>query len=597
MKRRRIPRNPGACPSGPGVFDQGTWSARDTLSKVHNSHLFKLGADLSRAHFLDDNAGAARPSFNFRNLWSYANDAPYQESGNFNPVTGAPSDNKKILHYTIAALFAQDDWKVKPNLTLNLGLRWEYYSPLSAEHDLLSTPVLGSGSSALTAVTIRKGGGLATASKANFGPQIGFAWSPGSFLGHDFNHRLVLRGGFGIGFNVQQLATLSNGRSNPPWLTSLTLNGSNILYAAPGDAHQFSGWPSNPAAIQTFDPASGLPVGGAPVTLNGFPAHQNTPTTYRYSLDAQYEIGHNWVATVGYQGSQTRNYSRQRDLNLIYYPNLNPRVNRLFWFSNDAAAHYNALLTQVSHRFSSQFSIDAQYRLSRNTDQGSQDYFIDNYPFDINASNGPADFDVTHDFKAWGVLTPAIFHGSHGWLEKGVGGWTLSGILDAHSGFPWTPQYCNTGSNVVYPNSGFGCLRPAQYLGGAGSDYSNAAFQRPSGNFPNGALAYFTVPTWPATGIPAPPGVGRNTFRGPRYLGFDATIGKAFGLPKMKVFGENARLNLQLNAYNVFNKLNLKPDNINNIISNDGKTSNPLFGQAQAALAGRIVEVQARFSF
>src|SRR5262249_50192793 len=156
--------------------------------------------------------------------------------------------------------------------------------------------------------------------------------------------------------------------------------------------------------------------------------------------------------------------------------------------------------------------------------------------------------------------------------------------------------YCNTGNNVVYPNSGFGCLRPAAYSGGAGENYSNSTFIRPSGNFPKGALAYFTVPTWPATGIPPAPGVGRNTFRGPRYVGLDMTLAKAFGLPKMKAFGEGARLNLQLNAYNVFNKLNLLPTP-NNIISNDGKTSNPLFGQSQAALAGRIVELQARFTF
>src|SRR5258708_6172666 len=443
----------------PGVFDQSTWNLRDILSRVHGSHFFKFGGEYSRSRFLDENPGAARPTFNFRNLWSYANDAPYQESGNFNPLTGVPSDNTKVLHVSIAALFVQDDWKVRPNLTLNLGLRWEYYSPLTAENGLLSTPVLGSGAAALTGLTIRQGGGLASTSKANFGPQVGIAWSPG-FFGKRLEKKLVFRGGFGIGFNVQQLSTLSNGRSNPPSITSLTLNGGNILYGTPSDPHQFSGYPSNPAAKQTFDATSGLPAGGAPITLQGFPDNQNTPTTYRYSLDAQYDIGRNWVAVIGYQGSQTRNYSRQRDLNLIYYPDLNPRVNRLFWFSNDAAAHYNALLTQITHRFSNQFTVDAQYRLSRNTDQGSQDYFIDNYPFDINASNGPADFDVTHDFKAWGIWTPSLFHGKQRWLQKAAGRWTLSAILNTHSGFPWTPVYSHTHNNLLYPTTRLPSLPP-----------------------------------------------------------------------------------------------------------------------------------------
>jgi hypothetical protein len=394
---------------------------------------------------------------------------------------------------------------------------------------------------------------------------------------------------------VQQTATLSNGRNNPPWVTSLTLTGANILYAIPSDPMQFSDWPANPAAKQTFDPVSGLPLTGAPVNLNGFPQDQNTPTTYRYSIDVQYDLGRNWMASLGYQGSQTRNYSRQRDLNIIYYPNLNPRVNRLFWFSNDASAHYNAFLAQVQRRFSSQFTIDFQYRYSRNTDQGSQDYYIDHYPWDINYANGPSDFDVTHNFKLWGVYSPTIFRGRRNWLEKVAGGWTLSGIFNANSGFPWTPTYSNTGNNVVYPNSGFGTLRPAAYLGGAGEDFGNDTFQRPNGNFPNGALAYFTVPTWPSTGIPPAPGVGRNSFRGPRYVGFDATLAKAFGLPKIKGLGESARLVLEVNAYNVLNKVNLSQPNTT--ISTDGRTSNPLFGQSQSAFSGRIVEFQARFRF
>ena len=591
---------PGWGLSGPGVFDQGTWSARDMLNKLHGRHSFKFGGDFSRSKFLDANAGSARPTYNFRNLWNYANDAPYQESGNFDPATGKPSDNRKDLRFNIMAFYAQDDWKVKPNLTVNLGLRWEYYSPLSELNGLISNPVIGAGSAALTGLTIKKGGDLTATSKKNFGPQMGFAWSPTALLGHGFNNRLVLRGGFGIGFNVQQLATLSNGRSNPPFTQSLTLNSTNccILYSVPSEINSFDGYPSNPAAINTFDPTSGLPnssIGGARVNLQGFPAYQKTPVTYRYSLDIQYNLGRNWVATAGYQGSQSRNNSLQLPLNLIYSANLNPKVNSFAWFTNDGAAHYNALLAQIQHRFSNTFTIDFQYRLSRTTDQGSQDYYTDLYPFDINAWNGPADNDVTHNFKLWGVWSPKLFKGSHGWMEKAAGGWTLSGILNTHSGFPWTPTY-NTRVDLLYANSGYRNLRPGQYLGGAGNDFSNAVFQSPNGNFSKGALSYFTLPSFATTGIPPVPGVGRNSFRGPRYFGLDMTLAKAFGLPHVKILGERAKLNLQLNAYNVFNKLNLNPTPTTSI-SNDGVTSNPQFGQVQGAFAGRIVELQARFSF
>src|SRR5262249_15555853 len=163
-------------------------------------------------------------------------------------------------------------------------------------------------------------------------------------------------------------------------------------------------------------------------------------------------LGHNWVASLGYQGSQTRNYARAIRLDLIDFANRNPRVNTFTWYVNDAAAHYNALLTEIQHRFSASFSVDAQYRLSRTRDQGSQVFYPARYPSDLTAWDGPADNDVTHNVKLWGVWTPTIFSGGHGWIEKIAGGWSLSGILNAHSGFPWTPTY-KSRADLVYPGS------------------------------------------------------------------------------------------------------------------------------------------------
>jgi hypothetical protein len=583
---------------GFSVFNQLTYNVRDTLTKVQGSHSLKFGTDISHATFLDEAPWSARPSYDFRNLWEFANDAPYHESSNFDPVTGQPTAVRKDLRFNILGFFVQDDWRVKPNLTLNLGLRWEYFSPLTELKGNVSNPLLGSGASVLTGLRMKVGGNLFDTSKRNWGPQIGLAWSPKSALGREFNDKLVVRGGFGIGYNLQQLAITSNGRFNPPFMVALDLYGPDILYTVNSDIHAFTGWPANPAAIQTFDPSSGLPTSGAPVSLTGFPDFMPSTVTYRFSLDAQYDLGHNWMASLGYQGSQSRHYTRQSNLNWVFYPALNPRVQSLNWYANDANAHYNAMLAEVQHRFSRTFELDLQYRLSRNVDQGSQDYNMDPYPWDYSFTNGPSDFDVTHNLKLWGVWTPTFFRRTNSWMEKVAGGWTLSGILNFHSGFPWTPGYCNTSGNVVYPNSGYwNCLLPASYAGGAGSDFSNSTFMSPSGNFPKGALAYFGVPTWPATGRYAAPatGVHRNMFRGPRYFGNDFTLAKAFGLPKMRVLGEGARLNLQANMYNLFNKLNL--GGTNTTISYDGTTSNPAFGQSQSALGGRIIELQARFSF
>lgn len=583
---------------GFSIFDQMTYNIRDTFSKVHKSHSMKFGADISIAKFRDEAPWSARPNYDFHNLWDFANDAPFHENSNFDPVTGSPSSVRKDLRFNVFGFFAQDDWRVKPNLTLNLGLRWEYFSPLTEEKGNLSNVILGQGTNIFNWMQIRKGGDLFRTSKNNFGPQLGFAWSPTSVLGRDLKQRMVLRGGFGIGYNLQQLAITSNGRFNPPFVVSLDLYGNDILYKTNSDINSFTGWPSNPAAIQKFDPVSGLPTTGAPVSLTGFPNYMPSTVTYRYSLDAQYDLGHNWMATLGYQGSQSRHYTRQSRLDWIYYPASNPRVQSTSWYSNDANAHYNAFLAQVQRRFANSFEIDAQYRYSLNTDQGSQDYNMDPYPWNAKYTTGPSDFDVTHNFKLWGVWTPTFFRGSSNWVKMLADGWSISGILNYHTGFPWTPGYCNTAGNVVYPNSGYwNCLLPANYLGGAGNDYSNSTFMQPNGNFPKGALSYLTVPTWPQFGrYPAPAdSVSRNMFRGPRYLGNDFTFAKTFALGKIKGLGEDSRLQLQANIYNLFNKLNVK--DLNKTISNDGVTSNPQFGQAQGAFGGRIIELQAKFKF
>ena len=583
---------------GPSAFNQKTYNARDTLTKVEGSHYIKFGGDYSRALFLDTAPWGSRPNYNFYDIWDFANDAPYNESSNFNPVTGQPTSATKNLRFDIDAAFVQDDWKIKPNLTINMGLRWEYVGPLTETNNNISNIVLGSGANVLSGLYVRQGGDLFHTSLGDFGPSLGFAWSPSGFHGHSFNNKFVIRAGGGIGYNLQQLAITSNGRFNPPFLTSLSLYNSNILYGVGSSITSLNGYAANPAAIQSFN-NYGLPTSGAPVSLTGFPSSMPSTMTMRYSIDADYNLGHNWVASVGFQGSQTRHYTIQNFLNYTLYPATNPLVQSIDWYSNDANSSYNALLTEIKHRFSSTFEVDAQYRYSSSTDEGSQDYYADNYPWDLSHAKGPSDFDVTHNLKLWGVWNPKLFPSGNHFLNSVFGGWTVSAIFNAHSGFPWTPQYCNTNGSVLYPNSGFGCLYPASYTGGAGTSSSNGTFESPNGNFPNGALSYFTVPTWPTNGIPPDPAadVHRNMFRGPGFSSVDMVLAKAFTLPRMKVFGEGAKLNLQASAYNLFNQVNLDQGSLNTTISNDGVTSNPQFGQAQSALSGRIVELQARFSF
>jgi hypothetical protein len=593
----------------PGLFNQDTFGFKDVLTKVYKSHQMKMGGEVTYMTFVDTAPWSARPSYYFNNMWDFLNDAPTAENATFDPLTGVPTDFRKDTRQTLYGLFVQDDWRVRDNLTVTLGLRWEYFGSISEENDNLSAVELGSGNAALTDLRLRLGGTLYESNKTDFAPQVGVAWTPTRF-----NGKMVVRGGFGLAYNGLDQAISLNGRGNAPFLSAAgNLMGNQIVYGVnsfPADVNSFSGYGANPATVANFDPVTNLPVPGpnfARIGLVGFPAEWPTTRMLRYSADAEWDLGGNWVASLGYQGSTTDHLTRQYNLNLVLAAEgvpFNPVVNHLEFYANDAEANFNALLAGIRRRFSNTFEVNAHYRLSRGYDHGSNNFAQDTYVYDPEAAWGPSDYDATHTFKFWGVWTPRFSSDPDSALEKIAGGWTLSTIVNAHSGFPWTPVFAGLGCGVVYSESRGNCgLRPAAYLGGALNEYSDDAFRQAGGNFPNGGPAYFVEPARQvgpsfasivqgqnAPGpIPEPPGIERNSFRGPRYFNVDATIAKAFGLPAMPVLGNAARLEIRANIYNLFNDVNLRNVQANVLDSH--------FGEAQDGYAGRSVEFQARFSF
>jgi Carboxypeptidase regulatory-like domain/TonB dependent receptor len=609
--------------NGPGIFYKTSYNFHDGATKVKGNQTFKFGFDFYDDQNTDVSAGGALPQYQFRNLWDFLNDAPIQENANFNPLTGDLTQTRHYIRNNSYAGYIQDDWKLRPNLTVNLGLRYEYFGPIHEKFGNLSVAEQGPASDPLGGASVRVGGNLYNSSKGDVGPQLGFAWSPTSLplWNQDFQRKLVIRGGFGVGYSREEEAIALNGRSNPPLVASESLNpGQGILYAASSSPTDFNGYPANPATVIVFNPTTNLPASGAAVNLTGFDRNLANPVTYRYSLGIQYDLGHDWVLSVGYQGSLSRHYTRNQNLNLQFFDERNPQIQNYGVFTNDSNASYNALLTELQHKFSRTFEIDAQYAYSKAEDNYSGDFFGGTDPFDRQSEWGPSNFDATHNFKLYGLWTPRIFHGDNDWREKILGNWTISGILNAHTGFPWTALYnvqvlgtpSGNSCSLLYDTSGFCTVRAASYLGGALSDFSNHGFiaTGQGGNFPNGATSYFTPPdlTSPFTQTPTP-GVPRDFFRGPRYSSIDMTLGKAFGLPRLPILGENAKLDFRANFYNIFNQLNFTPLNDQTIgtiqLTPNGTggftqsviNSNATFGQGSSALGGRIIEAQVRFSF
>jgi hypothetical protein len=593
---------------GPSNLNQWTYDYNDVLTKILGRHSIKAGGDLTRLYYLNNPVYAARPNFSFRNLWDFANDAPYSETGQFDSTTGVPFANRQDNRSNIWGFFVQDDFKMRPNLTINAGLRWSYFGAFYSKQNNLD--VLR-GLNNLATLNIRVGGKLYSPQKTNFGPQIGFAWQP-----IQSNGKLVVRGGFGINFNQNEIAITANGNSNPPNAVkpNFTCPGptcSSILYETAGDISSIFGYAPNPATITHFGP-NNLPTSGS-ISVTGYEANPKTISNYHYSLDTQYQLPYNWVASIGYQGSQSRHLYVQSNYNVVaayHGMALNPVANFIDFYGNIGSGNYNALITTLTHNFAHHFQLEAQYAWAKAMDENSGPYSQDFYPYNPHAAYGRSDYNVANGFKVFGLWQPVIFSGSHGWLEKVAGGWSVSGILNIHSGFPFNPIYTTntTAGNLYYGGSGYTQLRPAAIVSGYGKSTSNKNFQQSvNPNYGGDATRFFTGPsfsdnaTFPNVSAPPQPGIQRNSLTGPGYNDLDGTLTKAFGLPKMPVLGESARLEFRVDAYNLFNKTNINDVSINNTVgsvSPDGTvSSNSGFGVAGSALGSRTVQLQTRFSF
>jgi hypothetical protein len=574
------------------AFDEKQFDFRNTLTKVTGNHVLKFGGEYRRDINGNNEKGFARPLYSFLQGWNFANGTPILEEIAVD-ANGKPTGANTKFYTSELAFFAQDDWKFRPNLTLNLGLRWSYYSPVTASDGVLGN-LLPDTNGGLAGASIVTDETLYDKDFNNFGPQVGFAWSPGRF-----ENKMVIRGGFGIGYDRLPNALLAQARRNPPNGRNLgyccagpwdPFLGGRISYVASSDGTVF-GYPAIPGLAGTN--ANGLPTSGG-IEIYGAPRDLETSSVMRYSLEGQYELPGDLVGTVGYQGSQGRHFVRILPLH-VTAPTSNNLIGAAFFASSDVNISYNAMLARLQGRLGKQFSFDANYRWAKSIDtasfEGSCFCTNQSYPIDQREERGPSDYDVRHNFVATGIWE--IPYLQNPWGRTLFGGWQLSGIMTYHTGFPWTPKLF---SDLVGPSGrGFGPIRPTSYNGTQPLDNSNENFLQPGGLFAgSNPTTVFGTTIIGNTFAQNPPGIGRNTFRGPRYFSVDMAIAKKFKFGSARIIGENATLDVRFNFFNIFNNLNLLPFNAN---SDPTRVQLTTFATATGGQAGRVGELQIRFSF
>jgi len=484
--------------------------------------------------------------------------------------------------------FVQDDLRITPKLTANLGLRYEYATPPMEKNNQFANFDPESG-----AMVFAKDGSvferaLIHPDRNNFAPRIGFAYTPWT--------RLVLRGGYGMFFTH----TVRQGREgllgfNPPYLVDNLLQTSASGAAAVAGAAPFrlvNGYPSG-----LLDPTSLAPT----VLRRAQDSNQRTPYIQQYNVGMQYELRPDVVLDVAYVGNKGTKLNGFRNLNQRAVvdnpdgsqsagPRPYPAFGDIQWMENRVNSNYNSLQLRLEKRFSDGLTGMASYTWGRaltdapdhiSTSGGGAG--IDTGTFrepqnshNLSAERGPAEFDVTHRFVASYIWELPFGRGRrYGSSWRGatdflLGGWQLTGIHVLQSGFALT---ATLGGSTVLNLGGERRARP-NLVGDPELPESERSVAR---WFNTDAFAAFS---------PAPQAFGNagvGIMRGPGLANFDFTLAKNFQI--------NARRYVQFRTefFNAFNHPNFGPPNIARESSG--------FGRILTAGNARIIQFGVKFYF
>ena len=604
----------------PSLYAENTYEVRDMVTHAWGTHVIRAGAEVRFEQDNDNLLGEQRPTYAMQGLWTMANDAPIYEQIEANPLTGGTPLTQRYFRSDDIAGYVQHDWKATPNFTVNMGLRWEYFTPLHNKGSMINYPVLGSApGQQLSGITLQLRNNLWNSQPYNFAPKIGFAFTPPAL-----EQKLVIRGGFAMAYNHLDIALFNNALEDGPGVANFGLccagngNSAGVKYEM-GASTSPSSYPINPALSLGINPATGFPceygstAGHCVVNNESYEVYGAFPNTRQpvsdlYSLDVQYELPYSIIGSVGYTGSVGRHFARlvnQNFTNSQCFPAtancggttaITP-VDAAYFAQTDSNQSYNAMNVSFTRHTAHGLYLSAYYTWSKSLDQVSNGDAADSSANQTNPANntsewGPSDYDVSQRIVGTAVYEIPHVHSGSDLMKAVANGWQVNGIVTYYTGFPWTPVTYDlqaneliTGANLVGPT------RPLAYYGGAGSSCSNSAWETGS-NFPKGGPAYFN--TTPPTSVNAPfyvPGIGRNSFRGPCYFDADMSFAKE---TTFNPFDRPVLLRLQVNAYNIFNILQLAPITFN---SGGSNIQSGTFGESQNGDAGRVLELTARFQF
>src|SRR5580692_10515732 len=434
------------------------------------------------------------------------------------------SDSHRDYRQSVVSGFAQDFLRVTSRLTVNAGLRYDFYSNPTEAHGRLSVirnPATDSGPTV--------GKVFAATPRDLLSPQLGFAWSMSG------DGKTVLRGGSGIFRDQFPVILFGSDRFLPPFFGIDTL--------------VFPGFPSPQNAAVT-----------QPLFLIQTTYHPKFPYALQYNLNLEREITRGTILSAGYFGARGNHLTRAGEQNPFepalghrFNPNLSSPLQMVL---TDAQSFYNSFQLSVSRQHTDSLSWQVFYTFSHFIDDDSNTFLIDavNEPesqdiFNRKGSRGRSGFDIRHNFVG-NVLYELPF-GRRRWF----GGWQLSGIASVHSNVPFTPV-------LSFDNADLQSVVIAERPNLIGNPYSGVC---PNGGRVGTPACWFN-PSAFALPLPGQFGTaGRNMLRGPGFAEFDMALQKSFQLR------EGMKITLRAEAFNLLNHPNFGvPSNTQNPIALGG---------------------------
>lgn len=583
------------------VFIQNNQQWRNVTTWNKGSHSFKFGGNFNCDSGCPG-AGALfaavweRPNYGFNSLWDFALDDPFSHGNiGFDPATGDARGFDFRPRFTNWGFFINDDWKVRPNLTVSWGLRWEAF-PIPTDLDGIFVGANFRGGSNFTEriadVGVRQGPPLNSTDMNNFAPRLGIAWDPTG------RGKMSIRAGSGMFYDrpggqfyrdcctslpIFAVANVNKQTDAKPVYGLSSTNESPWMFPRPPDLQvgldERGGLIGVPAAIQIWEP------------------DLKNQYAINWFFGLQYALGRDWAVEANYVGSQGtklyQNYEVNRfsgDLLDGRLDRLNPSFGSIQYGQNNGKSYYQGINASLKKRFAQGLLFQGAYTFGKAVDTASSfsgEHLVE--LTDMRLNRGRSRFDVRHKY-AMSLIFEIPSPIRTGLGKAILGDWQVGITTILQSGSPFNVS-CGLPFQPVFDDGG-------NLIGNTGCDFNADGFNndRPDqpafGDTVKGATkddyinGLFEASDFPKPQTVRPGSLGRNTFNNPGYNNTDLNLLRQIPVP---LLGEGGRIDLRAEFFNVFN--------VENLGSVSGSLQSGNFGRVTNTFSARSIQFGVKVVF